>query len=508
MLTNILQYLEASAARVPDKLAFSDGEEGLCFAELLRISRAIGSGLLEKGLQHEAVAVLMDKSPMTLAAFFGVVYAGCFYVPLDTEMPVGRMQKILENVTPRVLICAQKSAKTAESLAFDGEIVSVETLAAVSACVARLSAVRDGQIDTDPIYIVFTSGSTGLPKGVVACHRSVIDYTESLCEALPFDEETVFGNQTPLFFDAPLKEIMPTLKYGATTYLIPKKLFMVPIRLAEYLNAHKINTICWVVSALTMLSSLGALEKCPPEYLHTVAFGSEVFPTRQFNLWRQALPQARFFNLYGPTEATGMSCYYEAKRTFSEGEAIPVGRPFRNTDILLLDEAGQRVPLGQTGEICMRGTCVTLGYYRNAEKTSAAFVQNPLNTAYPELIYKTGDLGYFDADGNLIFVGRRDFQIKHMGHRVELGEIEAAAASFDCVARAACIYDAEQKKIVLYYTSCEGSDEEKTLTAGLRSLLPRYMLPAVVRRLENMPLTPNGKLDRGKLASFWREEQM
>ena len=499
MLTNILQYLEHTAARVPDKLAFSDGETGLTFGDLSHTARAVGSAICARSLRRESVVVLMDKSAMEIAVFLGVVYAGCHYVPMDTEIPKLRMQKILESLQPRLLICTEKTEKTARELPFDGEIVLAASLAETAENPAALAAVRATQIDIDPIYIVFTSGSTGIPKGVAACHRSVIDYTESLCEALPFGEDTVFGNQTPLYFDAPLKEIMPTLKYGATTYFIPKKHFMFPLKLVEYLNEHRINTVCWVVSALTMISSFGVLDKCPPQYLQTVAFGSEVFPIRQFNLWRKALPQARFFNLYGPTEATGMSCYYEATRFFAEDETIPVGRPFRNTGLLLIGEDGREVPFGERGEIYLRGTCVTLGYYRNPEKTSEAFVQNPLCDAYPELVYRTGDLGYFNETGELMFVGRRDHQIKHMGHRIELGEIEAAAATDEGVRRACCLYDDAQRKIVLFYT---GEQTATGLLKTVKGLLPRYMIPAVIQRLETMPLTANGKLDRQSLRAM------
>src|SRR5690606_174328 len=207
----------------------------------------------------------------------------------------------------------------------------------------------------------------------------------------------------------------------------PKSLFMFPLKLVEFLNEKKINTICWVVSALTMISAFGTFEKTVPEYLHTIAFGSEVFPIKQFNLWRKYLPNARFINLYGPTECTGMSCYYEVDRDFELDEAIPIGRPFRNTDIILLNEDNKQAKQGETGEICIRGTSLTLGYYRNPEKTNEVFVQNPLNDSYPELIYRTGDLGRYNERGELIFVSRKDNQIKHMGHRIELGEIEVVA---------------------------------------------------------------------------------
>ncbi len=502
MLNNILQYLEATVKEVPDKLAFSTGTEGLTFSELHTHARTVGAELLRGGYTHEPIAVLMDKHPHTIATFFGILFAGSFYAALDGDMPAARMGLILDTLKPRLLICDKKNRKTAQKLLDEGifagelllwdDICSAEGRGITEADEAALRAVRDRQIDTDPIYVVFTSGSTGVPKGVAACHRSVIDYTESLCEAIGFDRNTVFANQTPLYFDAPLKEIMPTIKYGATAYLVPKMLFSFPVKLCDYLNEHRVNTVCWVVSALAMISSLGALEKHAPKYLTTVCFGSEVFQRKDYDLWRKALPEARFFNLYGPTEATGMSCYWPA-RDLAPDEPIPVGKPFRNTDLMLLTDDGRRAGMGEEGEICLRGTCVTLGYYANPEKTAEAFVQNPLNPHYPELIYRTGDIGRFNDHGELVFVSRRDAQIKHMGYRIELGEIEASAASVDGVRAACCVYDAPGKRIALYYV---GEVDPAALTATLRKALPPYMLPAFCEKLPAMPLTPNGKVDR------------
>ncbi|MBQ8432331.1 MAG: amino acid adenylation domain-containing protein [Clostridia bacterium] len=497
MQINILEYLEATAPRLPNKIAYSDGTEHLTFSQLHQASRSIGSALLEQGLAKAPVGILMKKHPTQVAAFFGVVYAGGFYIPLDMDMPAGRMEMILESVGARALIVDEKGESLARKLQFSGKILRYESLATTAIQEEALAEIRRRQIDTDPIYVVFTSGSTGVPKGVVACHRSVIDYTEALCDALQFSEDSVFANQTPLFFDAPLKELMPVIKFGATAYFVPKSLFLFPIRLCDFLNQHRINTVCWVVSALTMISSLGVLEKNPPRYLTTVAFGSEVFPKRQYALWREALPQATFYNLYGPTEATGMSCYWRADRALDAEEAIPIGRPFRNTDLLLIGEDGREVRDGEMGEIYLRGTCVTLGYYNQPEKTSEAFVQNPLQSAYPELVYRTGDIAYCNSHGELVFVCRRDAQIKHMGHRIELGEIEVAAQKDGGVDQTCCLYDSEKKQIVLFYT---GSAQVDSLMENLKNHLPRYMLPALCHRLERMPLTPNGKKDRKQLA--------
>ena len=491
--TNILEYLEATAPRCPDKTAFSDGVDYMSFSELYASSRAIGSFLCERGYYREPVVVLMNKHPSAIATFLGSIYAGCFYVCLDAEMPERRAQLIFESIKPRVVIYDKKNRHRAEKLSDSFEKVLYDDIVHYPENTHALAGVRARQLDTDPIYIVFTSGSTGIPKGVAACHRSVIDYTETLCEAVGFDENTVFANQTPLYFDAPLKEIMPTLKFGATAYFVPKQLFMFPVKLCEYLNEHRINTVCWVVSALVMISSLGALEKTPPKYLTKICFGSEVFPLAQYKKWREAYPNAEFFNLYGPTEATGMSCYWRADRELSDGEPIPVGRPFRNTEILLIGEDKKQVADGEVGEIYIRGTCVTLGYFRNKEKTDEAFVQNPLNDAYPELVYKTGDLGRYNSHDELVFVSRKDSQIKHMGHRIELGEIEAASLTCEDIRQSCCVYDDENKKIVMFYT---GEAEETEILKYMRGLLPKYMLPARCIKLPQMPLTPNGKLDR------------
>jgi D-alanine--poly(phosphoribitol) ligase subunit 1 len=503
MQRNVMEYLEQTVWRVPEKIAYANEETGVTFQEVYDRARAIGTFLNEKGYEKEPIVVFMGKHPDTIVTFYGVIYSGNYYVPIDEEMPVHRIELIFESLKPRAVLCDRDTVKLLEAYQYHGMTYTYDEMIKTQTKEERLLQIRERQIDTDPIYIVFTSGSTGIPKGVVACHRSVIDYIESLSEVLKFSEDTVFGNQTPLYVDACLKELYPTLKFGATAYLIPKSLFMFPLKLVEFLKEHRINTVCWVVSALTMISAFGALEKEVPTYLHTIAFGSEVFPIKQYRIWKQHLPNARFINLYGPTEATGMSCYYEVNRDFELDEIIPIGRPFRNTEILLLDE-GNKVPRqGDVGEICIRGTSLTLGYYKNFEKTKEVFVQNPMNDAYPELIYRTGDLGKYNEMGELMFVSRKDNQIKHMGHRIELGEIEIVANQMDEIKNACAIFDNVKKKIILYYV---GELTQAQVASYLKEKLPRYMIPNVIERLEKMPLTSNGKINRVLLKELYEKK--
>lgn len=499
---NILEYLEETAKRVPNKVAFSDEKEDLTFAQLQTQAQAVGTALSRDGFYDAPVVVFMPKRAKTIASFLGVLYSGCFYVPMDEEMPRYRIELILQSLHPVACICDEVTLPMAQTLAGIGTLYCYDKIAFGNIDHGALCAVRARQIDSDPMYVVFTSGSTGVPKGVVGTHRAVIDYIEQLCEVLRCDEHTVFGNQSPLYFDACLKEIVPTLKYGATTHIIPRKLFLLPVALVEYLNEKRINTICWVASALMYLSSFKTFETVKPNALETVAFAGEVFPVRQLDLWQSALPNARFINFYGPTETTGVCCYYEVDRKFSLDEALPIGRPFRNTGVLLLNAHDALAEYGEEGEICIRGTRLTLGYYGEPEKTQERFVQDPLKPYYRDIIYRTGDIGKYNERGELVFVSRKDEQIKHMGRRIEFGEIEAVASANPHICASCCVFEPSRKKIVLFYV---GDIAESVLKADLREKLPRYMLPHTLHRLQAMPLTPNGKIDRKNLVQRSKE---
>lgn len=492
---NVLDYLENIVKKFPDKAAFVGEYSKLTFRELQDRMESIASFLTEKEVYKEPVLILMEKSPEEAAAFLGTIKSGNYHVAMDLEMTDGRLNHIMSITSAKLLICDRFTEEKARSLGFDGEICIYDEIKNIPDR-EKLEEIRKRAIDTDPIYIVFTSGSTGVPKGVAANHRSVIDYIEELGKVLECDETTIFGNQAPLYLDACLKDFYTTMKYGATTYLIPKKLFMSPVKLVEYLNEHKINTICFVVSALTILTKLGAFEFVKPEYLRLVAFGGEVFPLKHFKEWKNTCPNAKFINLYGPTECTGMSSFYVIDKMEDIEKGMPIGKPFPNTDIFLLDEEDKQCLRGEKGEICIRGTAVTMGYYRDSQRTRTNFVQNPLNKNFMEIIYRTGDIGYFNEDNNLVFVGRKDNQIKHMGYRIELEEIETLGNSLENIERTACIYSKEREKICFAY---QGNVEVKEIKALLKEKLPAYMVPAKVVKLDNLPTMAGGKIDRVSL---------
>ncbi len=499
--TNILDHLEETSRIYPDKTALSGGGVSLTFSELYSRAGAVGSFLIARGFRRQAVLVLMDKHPDTVCAFLGVLNSGCFYVCVDPDFPDVRIRDIAEKCQAAAVICNMGSLERARLLYGRADIFLFEEMAEHIIDEESLLLVRNSVIDTEPAYIVFTSGSTGEAKGVCASHRSLVDYADALCSTLGFDRDTVFGNQAPLYYDAPLKELLPVLCLGASLVFIPRELFMFPIRLCEFIKDNGINTLCWAASAFSLVSSLGALDLVDMSHLRLVCFGSEVFPLGDYKKWRSACPCAVFINLYGPTEATGMSAYWIADREICDGEPIPIGRAFPNTEIFLLDKDGRRA---LEGEIYIRGSSLSLGYFGDRESTGEYFVQNPLQSAYPEIVYRTGDIARYNERGELIYLGRADSQIKVMGRRIEPYEVERAACECEGVLFSALMLDSDRSKTVLFYV---GDVEERVLLSFLSLRLPRYMLPARCIRLDGMPKKENGKLDRAMLTRLLEENE-
>ncbi|MCL2873362.1 MAG: AMP-binding protein [Defluviitaleaceae bacterium] len=494
MKKNVLEYLEQTVKVYPNKIAFTDGTNGKSFNEIYNAARSLGSFL--SCYKRSLILVVMQKCPEMIGAFLGVAYSGNIYVPLDANMHQSRIAQIIQKLSPTAAVCDEKSAEILHALDCKIDIFLYDEISQTKTDNEALNKIRRRQIDTDPLYIVFTSGSTGEPKGIVANHRSVISYIDDLTSILGINESTVFGNQTPLYLDASLKEIYSVLKCGASAFLIPKSHFMFPAKLISYMNEYKINTVCWVSSAFSIISGLGIFSDIRPKYLHTIAFGSEVFPINHFNTWLEALPNVGFFNLYGPTEATGMSSFYQIDNSSPPKEVIPIGKAFPNTDIFIAVEGKEITEPETHGIIYIRGSGITLGYYCDDEKTNEVFIQNPLHNNYREIVYNTGDVGKYDGQGNLVYVCRNDHQIKRHGYRVELMEIEKNANEIDGVTVACCIYSSRFDSISLFYS---GELNEKELLISLRAKLPHYMIPNLLTKLDFLPKQDNHKIDRAEL---------
>ncbi len=496
-MTNVLEYLESSAKSVPNKIAVTDGLHQYSFTAMQDYVQRIGSALVTKISTGSPVAVMMEKSADALCAFLGIVSAGGFYVFLNAELPDVRLQQITQVLQTKYVITDESHRMTAQRHFAKESVFMVNDLMHTPVNAEALKQRRNQMIDTDPLYANFTSGSTGVPKGVVVSHRSVIDFINVFTELFDFSEEDVIANQAPFDFDVSVKDIYSSLKMASTLVIVPRALFSRPKQLLDFICEHRTTTMIWAVSALCLISTFHGLDYRVPTTVQKVLFSGEVMPMKQLREWMEHLPKALFVNLYGPTEITCNCTYHILDRNRTYDTAIPIGRPFPNEDVFLLDEGNQKIVEADTpGEICVRGSALALGYYRAAEQTNRAFVQNPLQSCYPEMIYRTGDLGKYSENGELFFCGRKDFQIKHMGHRIELEEIERTISSFPEIERCCCVFEEEKQRLYAFYI---GDLPSKELHLRLRKILPIYMIPASFYSLMEFPLTKNGKIDRKQL---------
>lgn len=497
MQKNVLGYLEKSAEKYPEKTAFSDESGSITFSELLTCAKAIGTKIAEKTEKTSGpIAVITGRNFRCIAAFMGVLYSGNFYVPIDSKMPKARLDSIISNLEPELILynCDDVFEDIdCDKLCYDLKCADSDDELLKKRCAKVL--------DIDPAYVIYTSGSTGVPKGIVISHRALIDFVEWMA-GLGYTHDDVFANQAPFYFDCSVKDLYLTLKLGAADHIIPQKLFMFPTLLIDFLNDKKITALTWATSGFNLVSSSGILEKKIPKYLTRVAVGGEAMLAKHLNNWKRALPETEFINLYGPTEVTVDCTYFIVKGEYKDYEAIPIGKACANKEVMLLDENLNPVLQGESGEICVRGTGISNGYYNDPEKTKASFVKNP-NLPYNDVIYRTGDIGIMNSDGDIVFQARKDGQIKHMGYRIELGEIERGVNALAGISAAVCFYDSARDRIVCVY---EGDLEGKQIAKALGVILPKYMIPNIYRKTEKMPYNANSKIDRVLLRKEYDDE--
>ena len=518
-----LTYLERAARTRPESVAVVDETGSYTYRELEAMSERVGSALLEMQTtladasdtavapapataptRPQPVAIFMEKSAHMLAAFLGTLMAGGFYVPVDPGTPAERAASIFgtlssDSATP--LVIANKETSEAAHACFPAaRIFTVEELLVHSRNTEALAAQARALVDTTPAYVLFTSGSTGTPKGVAVSHRAICGFIDGFVETFDIRAHDIMGNQAPFDFDISVKDIYGSLAAGATLAILPRRLFSAPAELVEALRERQVTVLVWAVAALCLVSSLHALDGGELPNIRLVLFSGEVMPQPHLVRWMQKLPDATFANLYGPTEVTCNCLYHVVDRNRAYPGSLPLGNAFPNRRVLVLDEAGHPVTKpGQEGELYVGGPDIALGYYGDRKRTEAAFVQNPLAHALPETLYKTGDRVSVGEGGELFFCGRIDNQIKHLGHRIELEEIDAAFEREPGVERCRCAYDEDRHRIYAFY---EGTAEGRELRAAVAKRLPIPLVPARAICVDAMPLTKNGKVDRRALLAL------
>ena len=512
MKVSLIELFEETVGKYPEKTAVIDKDRTISFADLRGLALQTATTIVGLGIsQNRPIGVFLDKSIESVYADLGILYAGDFYMNLDIKTPAERIKNIIQLIEPAAIISTQAQIKNIVAIIPDSvKLILLDEMGKERRSQEsgdrsqesgdksqELGERRNTIIDTDPSCIINTSGSTGTPKGVVLNHKSFFDFVDWSLETFGFGEDLVMGSLSPIVFDIYSFELCMLIAKASTLVVLPAHLAAFPAKILEVLEKHQVNFLFWVPTIMVNIANMDLLSAFKLESLRTVWFAGEVFPTKQFNYWHHHLPQVTFANLYGPIEITLDCTYYIINKEIPDEEPLPIGYPCHNTDILILDDDDKAVSEpGVEGELCVRGTSLAMGYYNNPEKTAAAFVQNPLNKAYPELIYRTGDIVCLNDEGLIMFKGRKDNIVKHMGYRTDLGEIEHVIINTLKLVKNGCIvYNQAEKQITLFYEAAEEIPVPQ-FRMEIGKVLPKYMIPTVYHRLEQLQRNTNGKIDR------------
>ena len=526
----LLQHLlTESAGRAPGRPAMASGERFLSYEELDRLSTQVARALLAQGVAPgDRVGILALKSAASVVAVFGALKTGACYVPLDPKSPAGRLAAIMTDSGIAVVLAdegtAQQAAAMAESVpqlrslivtgphwgpevsrtsgTLPPGLVVVPWDAVLAGPAEALAA--DRAIDTDLAYILYTSGSTGAPKGVMISHRASLAFVEWAAACTSLGDQDRVCSPAPLHFDLSVFDVFATCRAAACMAVVPEMTSMFPARLAQWMERERISIWYSVPSVLTMLVTYGNLRGFDLSALRAIIFAGEVFPAKHLSGLMAELPGARYLNWYGPTETNVCTWYEVPPGSAALTAPVPIGQPCANTDAFAVTDEGRRVSEpGEEGELYVRGSALMRGYWGDPEKTHRMLVQNPFQAAYDEPAYRTGDLVKLDEEGNYVFLGRRDGMVKTRGYRVELGEVESALYGHPAIREAVVLPVPDELlgsrlRAVISANGPGGLTREEVLD-HCRRRLPGYMVPDVVEFRKALPRTSTGKIDRAQL---------
>lgn len=518
------QLLSESASKYPDREAISFKDRSITYAELERESNKLAHALVALGIARgDRVGLYFDRGIESIISACGVLKTGAIYVPIDPSSPLRRVVYILEKCGIKSLLSTQeKLTKIVDAFPenspleriilmdkndqYSGSIGSTQLINGYSVLRevgGNVPVVN--VIDSDTAYILFTSGSTGNPKGVVISHLNSLTFVNSACDFFRIEKEDRFSNIAPLHFDMSIFDIFVAFKAGACVVIIPETIAIFPAKLAQYISEKKISVWNSVPSALSLLATYKNLATCDLSSLRLILFAGELFPLKYLRFLREVIPGARFCNMYGQTEANSSTYYWVDQLPADDREMLPIGRALPNFEVFALDENGNYVDTPEhEGELYVRASTVASGYWNEPQKTENSFVKNPLRPDLHERVYKTGDLVRRDSNGNYVFLGRKDHMIKSRGYRIEIGEIETVLCNHPEIKNAVVIPIPDElignriSAIVVPFTP--GKITKDDILKHCFAQLPKYMVPEVVELRDSVPMTSSGKIDRKKLS--------
>jgi amino acid adenylation domain-containing protein len=515
--------LSASAEKHPDCTALRFEKQVLSYGELEGRSNALAHCLREVGVRpRDRVAISMRRGLVSVVGITGIMKAGAAYVPVDPLSPASRLEYILKKCEIRILLTSRERLGGIQQVLSGGtplQTVMVmdgapspadgpgpRILDASSLSSADAGRRPDAHIaDTDYAYVLFTSGSTGSPKGVMISHRNSLAFVEPVADFFAIRTDDRLSNVSPLHFDLSVIDYFISFKKGASTVIVPEVTTMFPAKLCACIEEQRMTVWNSVPSLLSMMANYGSLASHDLSSLRLILFAGEVFPVKYLRVLQRALPEAAFYNVYGQTEANSSTYFRVDTVPDDDNYSIPIGQTFPGFEVFALDENGRIISdAGEVGELYVRSDSVAAGYWGEPEKTRQAFVEDPLLPGRDRRVYRTGDLVTLDEAGNYLFLGRKDHMIKSRGYRIELGEIEAAIINHRSVKQAIAVPVPDElignRLAVLIVLSEPGTVSKEEIARHCGRLLPKYMVPEMIEFRESLPMTSSGKVDRQSLA--------
>lgn len=516
----IQHFLDNSHLNFKDKIAFSSPNSSLTYGKFYILSNKLANCLKDMGIKRQdRVAFCLKRSPNSVVVMLGILKADAIYVPIDPNAPIERFKTIFNDCRPSTIICdvttIDKVNNLISSAVYSPNIIIFENKKKFRHKIDHSHIYKEDinkypgskpiyeNVDSDIAYILYTSGSTGTPKGVMVSHFSVFNYISWAAECFGITKNDVILSTAPFHFDMSVFDIYCALKMGAQLSIASDDLMLFPGKLIQFMDREGISIWKGVSSLLMYMARTGVLKQKNLLTLKKIIFAGEVLPTKYLITWMQTYPDKQFYNGYGPTEATGMSMYYLIPECPVDSNIkIPIGKACTNTEVFLLKENDTLAKSGEIGELCIRGSSLSSGYWNDEDNTRKHFVPNPLSNILNDVIYRTGDLARIIDDGNYEFIGRKDHQIKRMGYRIELGEIENALLSIKEV-EDACVIMSNSKKTnideLVTFVELNSNSQRSLVSKKLHKILPNYMIPNEIIPIEQIPRNDRGKIDRAKL---------
>ena len=525
----VQHYLDNSRRLAPYKISIRFGDRSMTYEDLYVASNKLAHCLIANGVsRQDRVVFCLRRSPSCIVSMLGILKADAIYVPIDRKTPSKRFRIIIEDCQPKILICDSETvhgmldalsgmASLPKLILLGGDeqksdLWPLEIIGQKRIDEQDSRSLDYKNLDSDIAYILYTSGSTGKPKGVMISHLNINNYIQWAVNCFSITRDDNILSTAPFHFDMSTFDIYCALKTCATLCIAPEIHLLFPSKLMSLIEEQKV-TIWKAISSLIMyLSKTGSLKPGRISSLRKLLFSGEVLSTKHLIKWMETYPNKEYYNCYGPTEATGISTYHFVEGIPKDSKVpIPIGRPCSNTDILLLTEDDSPADVGEVGEICIRGSGLSVGYWNDGDKTNSVFVANPVSKTPGDRICRSGDLVRVSEDGTLEFIGRKDFQVKYMGFRIELSEIEKAISGLDGITDTAVILsDANTVNVpeLVAFVETEADITSAKILSELGEILPPYMLPKQIYFLQEIPRTDRGKIDRLALEQHYSRHQL